>query len=126
MVAIFLPYLLDLVDYSEAPKFVPANLKYSGILLESYFSISHIAHKVCLNYILINLYLLYFVASGGHFTDTVIVRQIFLVPVIHKTKIKMAEMVKMVKMVKIISTWILPKVEMAKITSYYIILIRYK
>jgi hypothetical protein len=45
---------------------------------------------------------------------------------IHETKIKMAEMVKMVKMVKIISTWTFPKVEMAKITSYYIILIRYK
>jgi hypothetical protein len=46
--------------------------------------------------------------------------------IIHETEIKMAEMVKMVKMVKIISTWTLPKVEMAEITSYYIILIRYK
>jgi hypothetical protein len=45
---------------------------------------------------------------------------------IHETEIKMAEMVKMVEMVEIISTWTLPKVEMAKITSYYIILIRYK
>jgi hypothetical protein len=45
---------------------------------------------------------------------------------IHETKIKMAEMVKMVKMVEIISTWTLPKVEMAEITLYYIILIRYK
>jgi hypothetical protein len=42
---------------------------------------------------------------------------------IHETEIKMA---KMVEMVEIISTWTLPKVEMAKITSYYIILIRYK
>jgi hypothetical protein len=46
--------------------------------------------------------------------------------VIHETKIKMAEMVKMVEMVEIILTWTLPKVEMAEITSYYIILIRYK
>jgi hypothetical protein len=46
-----------------------------------------------------------------------------LVLAIHETKIKMAEMV---EMVKIISTWTLPKVEMAEITSYYIILIRYK
>jgi hypothetical protein len=38
----------------------------------------------------------------------------------------MAEMVKMVEMVEIISTWTLPKVEMAEIMSYYIILIRYK
>jgi hypothetical protein len=45
---------------------------------------------------------------------------------IHETEIKMAEMVKMVKMVEIISTCTLPKVEMAEITSYYIILIRYK
>jgi hypothetical protein len=45
---------------------------------------------------------------------------------IHETEIKMAEMVEMVEMVKIISTWTLPKVEMAEITSYYIILIRYK
>jgi hypothetical protein len=49
-----------------------------------------------------------------------------IVLTIHETEIKMAEMVKMVKMVKIISTWTLPKVEMAKIMSYYIILIRYK
>src|SRR2546429_9063895 len=77
---VFLPCLFDLVDYSEAPKFVPANLKYSGILFESYFSISHIAHKACLDYILINLYPLYFAVSGGHFDDTIIVKQIFLVP----------------------------------------------
>jgi hypothetical protein len=32
----------------------------------------------------------------------------------------MAEMVEMVEMVEIISTWTLPKVEMAEITSYYI------
>jgi hypothetical protein len=43
--------------------------------------------------------------------------------IIHETKIKMA---KMAKMVEIISIWTLPKVGMAKITSYYIILIRYK
>src|SRR5438067_10832877 len=77
---VFLPCLFNLVNYSEAPKFVPANLKYSGVLLESYFSISHIAHKACLDYILINLYLLYFAVGGGHFADTIIVRQIFLVP----------------------------------------------
>src|SRR6266498_2220276 len=77
---VFLPCLFDLVDYSEAPKFVPANLKYSGVLLESYFSISHIAHRAYLNYILINLYPLYFAVSGEHFTDTVIARQIFLIP----------------------------------------------
>jgi hypothetical protein len=46
--------------------------------------------------------------------------------IIHETKIKMAKMVKMVEMIKIISTWTLPKVEMSEITSYYIILIRYK
>jgi hypothetical protein len=48
---------------------------------------------------------------------------------IHETEIKMAKMakmVKMVKMVKIILTWTLPKVEIAEITSYYIILIKYK
>jgi hypothetical protein len=45
---------------------------------------------------------------------------------IHETKIKMAEMVEMVEMVKIILTWTLPKVEMAEIMLYYIILIRYK
>jgi hypothetical protein len=46
-----------------------------------------------------------------------------IILVIHETEIKMA---KMVKMVKIILTWTFPKVEMAEITSYYIILIRYK
>jgi hypothetical protein len=45
---------------------------------------------------------------------------------IYETEIKMAEMVEMVEMVEKISTWTLPKVEMAEITSYYIILIRYK
>jgi hypothetical protein len=45
---------------------------------------------------------------------------------IHKTEIKMAKIVEMVEMVEIILTWTLPKVEMAKITSYYIISIRYK
>src|SRR5581483_9749085 len=79
MEEVFLPCLFDLVDYSEAPKFVPANLKYFGILLESYFTISHIAHRVYLNYTLINLYPLYFAVNGGHFTDIIIVRQIFLV-----------------------------------------------
>src|SRR3954470_12045543 len=59
--------------------FVPANLKYSDILLESYFSISHIACRAYLYYTLTNLYPLYIVAGGGHFADTVIVRQIFLV-----------------------------------------------
>ena len=77
---IFLPCLFDLVNYSEVPKFVPANLKYSGVLLESYFSIFHIVHKVYLNYILINLYPLYFAVGGEHFADTIIVRQIFFVP----------------------------------------------
>ncbi len=77
---VFLPCLFDLVNYSVTPKFIPANLKYSDILLESYFSISHIAYKAYLDYILINLYLLYFAVGGGHFTDTIIVRQIFLVP----------------------------------------------
>src|SRR6266542_6412575 len=76
---VFLPCLFDLVDYSVAPKFVLANLKYSGILLESYFSISHIAHRACLDYILINLHPLYFAVGGRHFADTIIVRQIFLV-----------------------------------------------
>jgi hypothetical protein len=42
---------------------------------------------------------------------------------IHETEIKMAEMV---EMVEIISTCTLPKVKMAEIMSYYIILIRYK
>src|SRR4051812_22822554 len=76
---VFLPCLFDLVNYFEAPKFVPANLKYSGILLESYFSIFHIAHRAYLDYILINLYPLYFAVGGEHFADTIIVRQIFLV-----------------------------------------------
>src|SRR2546421_404936 len=80
MVAVFLSCLFDLVDYSVTPKFVPANLKYSGVLLESYFSISHIAHRAYLDYILINLYSLYFAVGGEHFADTIIVRQIFLVP----------------------------------------------
>jgi hypothetical protein len=71
------------VDYSVALKFVPVNLKYSGVLLESYFSISHIAHRVCLDYILINLYPLYFAVGGGHFADRVVVRQTFPV-VIHQ------------------------------------------
>src|SRR5437016_5685679 len=77
---VFLPCLFDLVDYSVAQKFVPANLKYSGVPLESYFSISHIAHRACLNYTLINLYPLYIAVGGEHFADTIIVRQIFLVP----------------------------------------------
>src|SRR6266542_4763436 len=77
---VFLPCLFDLVDYSVTPKFVPANLKYSDLLLESYFFISHIAHRAYLDYILINLYPLYFAVGGKHFTDTIIVRQIFLVP----------------------------------------------
>src|SRR3954451_1892241 len=59
--------------------FVPANLKYSDVLLESYFFISHIARRAYLYYTLTNLYSLYIVADGGHFADTVIVRQIFLV-----------------------------------------------
>src|SRR2546421_11207213 len=80
MVTVFLPCLFDLVDYSKTPKFVPANLKYSGVLLESYFSISHIAHRACLDYTLINLYPLYFAVAGECFADTIIVRQIFLVP----------------------------------------------
>src|SRR5581483_9461256 len=80
MEEVFLPCLFDLVDYSEAPKFVPANLKYFDVLLESYFSISHIAHRAYLDYTLINLYPLYFVVGGGHFADIIIVRQIFLVP----------------------------------------------
>src|SRR5256885_3667724 len=79
MVAVFLPCLFDLVNYSVTLKFVLANLKYSGVLLESYFSISHIAHKACLDYILINLYSLYFAVGDGHFADTIIVKQIFLV-----------------------------------------------
>jgi hypothetical protein len=78
---VFLPYLLDSEDYSVALKFVPANLKYSGILLESYFSISHIADRAYHDYTLINLYPLYFAVGGGHFTDIIIVKQIFLVPV---------------------------------------------
>jgi hypothetical protein len=45
---------------------------------------------------------------------------------IHETEIKMAKMVEMVEMVEIILTWTLPKVKIAEITSYYIILIRYK
>src|SRR6266542_6395328 len=77
---VFLPCLFDLVDYSVTPKFVPAKLKYSGVLFESYFSISHIAHRACLDYILIDLYLLYNAIDGEHFADTIIVRQIFLVP----------------------------------------------
>src|SRR6266480_7366186 len=77
---VFLPCLFDLVDYSEAPKFVPAKLKYSGVLLESYFSISHIDHRAGLDYILINPYLLCFVVGGEHFADIIIVKQIFLVP----------------------------------------------
>src|SRR5688572_3575585 len=80
MVAVFLLCLFDLVDYSVTPKFVLANLKYSGILLVSYFSISHIAYKACFNYILINLYLFYFAVGSGHFVDTIIIRQIFLTP----------------------------------------------
>src|SRR5204862_1584609 len=77
---VFLPCLFDLVNYSVMPKFVPVNLKYSGVLLESYFSISHIAHRACLDYILTDLYLLYFSVGGGHFADTAVVRQSFLVP----------------------------------------------
>ena len=77
---VFLSYLFDLVNYSEALKFVPANLKYSGVLLESYFFISHIAHRAYLDYTLINLYPLYFTIGDEHFADTIIVRQIFLVP----------------------------------------------
>src|SRR6266498_2125161 len=76
---VFLPSLFDLVDYSKASKFVPANLKYSGILLESYFFIFHIAHRACLDYILIDLYPLYFAVGGEHFADTIIIRQIFFV-----------------------------------------------
>src|SRR6266498_5819186 len=76
---VFLPCLFDLVDYSETLKFVLTNLKYSGVLLESYFFIFHIAHRTYLDYILINLYLLYFTVGGEHFADTIIVRQIFLV-----------------------------------------------
>jgi hypothetical protein len=45
---------------------------------------------------------------------------------LHKTEIKMAKMVEMVEIVEIILIWTFPKVEMAEITSYYIILIRYK
>src|SRR5207248_7252992 len=78
---VFLPCLFDLVDYSVAPKFVPANLNYFGVLLESYFSISHIAHRACLDYILTDLYLLYFSVGGEHFADTAIVRQIFPVAI---------------------------------------------
>src|SRR5437763_16166971 len=77
---VFLPCYFDLVDYSEVPKFVSANLKYSGVLLESYFSIFHIAYKAYLDYILINLYSLYFAVDNEYFADTIIVRQIFLVP----------------------------------------------
>jgi hypothetical protein len=77
---VFLPYLLDSVDYSIALKFVPAKLKYFGALLESYFSISHIANRAYLDYTLINLYPLYIIVGGGHFADTIIVKQIFLVP----------------------------------------------
>src|SRR5436305_14671567 len=80
MVAIFLPCLFDLLNYSEALKFVPANLKYSGVLFESYFSISHIAHRACFDYTLINLYPFYFAVGGECFANTIIVRQIFLVP----------------------------------------------
>jgi hypothetical protein len=54
MVEKFLPYLLELVNYSKVPKFIPTNLKYSDILHESYFSIFHIAYRVYLDYILIN------------------------------------------------------------------------
>ena len=68
------------MNYSVAPKFVPAKLKYSGVLLESYFSIFHIAHRACLDYTLINLYSLYIAVSGEYFANTIIVRQIFLVP----------------------------------------------
>jgi hypothetical protein len=49
-----------------------------------------------------------------------------MIQIIHETEIKMAKMVEMVEIVEIISTWTLPKVEMAEIMSYYIILIRYK
>src|SRR2546421_12352331 len=83
MVVVFLPCLFDLVNYSVTPKFVPVKLKYSGILLESYFSISHIAHRACLNYILTDLYPLYFAVSGENFADTITVRQISHV-VIHQ------------------------------------------
>src|SRR5581483_54103 len=76
---VFLPCLFDLVDYSEAPKFVPANLKYFDVLLKSYFFISHIAHKAYPDYTLINLYPIYFAVDGGYFADIIIVRQIFLV-----------------------------------------------
>jgi len=77
---VFLSCLFDLMDYFEASKFVPANLKYSGILLESYFSIFHIAYRACFDYILTDLYPLYFAIGGEHFADTIIVKQIFLIP----------------------------------------------
>ncbi len=72
-------YLFDLVDYSVTLKFVLANLKYSAKHHGSYFSIFHIVHRAYLDYTLINLYLLYFAVGGEHFTDTIIIRQIFLV-----------------------------------------------
>src|SRR5262249_29266419 len=77
-----LPFLfvVYLAGYSVMQIFVLANLKYSVVLLESYFSISHIAHRVCPDYTLINLYPLYFAVGGGHFADTAVVRQSFLVP----------------------------------------------
>jgi hypothetical protein len=63
---------------------------------------------------------------GCYYTPLPVQKQVPTDSAIHETKIKMAKMVKMVEMVEIISTWTLPKVEMAEITSYYIILIRYK
>ena len=42
--------------------------------------------------------------------------------IIHETEIKMVEMVEIAEMVEIILTWTLPKVEIAEITSYHVIL----
>ena len=39
----------------------------------------------------------------------------------HETEIKMVDIVEIAEMVEIISTWTLPKVEMAEITLYYVI-----
>ena len=80
---VFLLCLFDLMNYSEIPKFVLVNLKYFDVLFESYFSISHIIYRVCLNYILINLYFLYIIIGSGHFVDIRFIKQIFLV-IIHQ------------------------------------------
>ncbi len=60
-------------------KFIFTNLKYSDILLKFYFSISHIIHKVYLNYILINFYLFYNIVDNKHFINIITEKQNFLI-----------------------------------------------